>query len=78
MVIKRFLTFLHFSYINSKKSMIVKKENPMNKPKPPPISDMKDISGYIRVSFSILFIVEAILKEEQKYLNFMLFIAFLQ
>ena len=65
---KLFLADLHLSKINSKKSKIVKKENPTNKPKPPPISDMNDILGYIQASFSIFIVVDAILKEVQKYL----------
>ena len=65
---KLFLADLHLSKINSKKSKIVKKENPTNKPKPPPISDMNDILGYIQACFSFFIVVDAILKEVQKYL----------
>ena len=65
---KLFFADLHISNRNSKQSNIVKKENPMNNPNPPPISDMNDILGYIRVSFSIFIVVDAILKAVQKYL----------
>ena len=53
----------------SMQSQMVRKENPTNKPKDPPNSDMNETGGYTRSSFCLPISVDAKLNPKWKYLN---------